>query len=81
MDAVVKALKAGSFDQGGWDPALFRACLCRSHRLVPTREGFNHTLPTDRQIEDLMREPENRIRPVLYRYQHSDGLRMNMMLI
>mgnify|MGYP003320546051 FL=1 len=81
VDAVVKALKAGSFEQGGWDPALFRACLCRSHRLVPTRKGFNHTLPTDRQIEDLMRAPENRNRPVLYRYQHSDGLRMNMLLI
>ena len=81
VDAVVKALAAGSFDQGGWDPRLFRACLCRSHRLVPTREGFNHTLPTNKQIEALMRDPENRNTPVLYRYQHSDGLKMSMLLI
>ena len=81
VDAVVKALGAGSFDQGGWDPRLFRACLCRSHRLVPTREGFNHTLPTNKQIEALMRDPENRNTPVLYRYQHSDGLKMSMLLI
>jgi len=81
VDAVVKALGAGSFDQGGWDPRLFRACLCRSHRLVPTREGFNHTLPTNQQIEALMRDPENRNTPVLYRYQHSDGLKMSMLLI
>ena len=79
--ALVKALAAGSFDQGGWDPTLFRACLCRSHQLVPTRQGFNHTLPTNRQIETLMRDPKNRNTPVLYRYQHRDGLRMNMLLI
>tara|TARA_B100000029_G_scaffold454891_1_gene481715 strand:- start:145 stop:1359 length:1215 start_codon:yes stop_codon:yes gene_type:complete len=81
VDAIVKALAAGSFDQGGWDPTLFRACLCRSHQLVPTRQGFNHTLPTNRQIETLMRDPQNRNTPVLYRYQHRDGLRMNMLLI
>ena len=81
VDAIVKALAAGSFDQGGWDPTLFRACLCRSHQLVPTRQGFNHTLPTNRQIETLMRDPKNRNTPVLYRYQHRDGLRMNMLLI
>ena len=81
VDAVVKALDAGSFDQGGWDPKLFRACLCRSHQLVPTRQGFNHTLPTNRQIENLMRDPKNRNTPVLYRYQHRDGLKMNMLLI
>ena len=81
VDAIVKALAAGAFDQGGWDPTLFRACLCRSHQLVPTRQGFNHTLPTNRQIETLMRDPQNRNTPVLYRYQHRDGLRMNMLLI
>ncbi len=81
VDAIVKALAAGSFDQGGWDPTLFRACLCRSHQLVPTRQGFNHTLPTNRQIETLVRDPQNRNTPVLYRYQHRDGLRMNMLLI
>ena len=28
-----------------------------------------------------MRDPQNRNTPVLYRYQHRDGLRMNMLLI
>ena len=80
-DAVMQALKAGSFDAGGWDPDLFRACLCRSHRLVPTRQGFNHHLLTDDDVHSLLTAEENNNVPVLYRYQHHDGLKMNMLLI
>ncbi len=80
-DAVMAALRSGSFDAGGWDPALFRACLCRSHRLVPTRQGFNHHLPTSDEIHGRMTAENNPNTPVLYRYQHRDGLRMSMLLI
>jgi len=80
-DAVMAALRSGSFDAGGWDPALFRACLCRSHRLVPTRQGFNHHLPTSDEIHGRMTAEDNPNTPVLYRYQHRDGLRMSMLLI
>jgi hypothetical protein len=80
-EAVTLALEAGSFDAGGWDPDLFRACLCRSHRLVPARQGFNHHLPTNNEINGLMTDKDNSNTPVLYRYQHRDGLKMSMLLI
>ena len=80
-EAVTLALEAGSFDAGGWDPDLFRACLCRSHRLVPARQGFNHHLPTNNEINGLMTDKDNPNTPVLYRYQHRDGLKMSMLLI
>jgi hypothetical protein len=80
-DAVMAALRSGSFDAGGWDPDLFRACLCRSHRLVPTRHGFNHTLPTSDEIQGRMTAEDNPNTPVLYRYQHRDGVKMSMLLI
>ena len=46
-DAVWKAMAAGSWTGGGWDPALFEACLCRSQTLAqpPT---FSHRYPTRR---------------------------------
>ncbi len=80
-DAVMAALRSGSFDAGGWDPDLFRACLCRSHRLVPTRQGFNHHLPSSDEIQGRMTAKGNSNIPVLYRYQHRDGLKMSMLLI
>jgi hypothetical protein len=80
-DAVMAALRSGSFDAGGWDPDLFRACLCRSHRLVPTRNGFNHHLPTSDEIQGRMTAEDNPNTPVLYRYQHRDGVKMSMLLI
>tara|TARA_B100000029_G_scaffold267807_1_gene263428 strand:- start:903 stop:2114 length:1212 start_codon:yes stop_codon:yes gene_type:complete len=79
-EAVVRAMNAGGFDQGGWDPDLFRACLCRSHQLVPLREGFNHVLPTNTEIAEALRDSDRKINPVLYRYQHTDGLKMTMLL-
>ena len=33
-DAVWKAMAAGSWKAGGWDPRLFEACLCRSQTLA-----------------------------------------------
>src|SRR5947209_1342811 len=43
-DAVWKALEAGSWKAGGWDPRLFQACLCRSQTLAqPTSGGPSTT--------------------------------------
>ena len=77
-DAVWTAMKAGSWDAGGWDPRLFEACLCRSQKLTPAREGFNHILPTPEQIPALVKKPE---RPICYRYQHADGVKVTMLLM
>ena len=73
-DAVWKALAAGSWNAGGWDTALFEACLCRSHTLAqpPT---FSHRHPTPRQIRDWVKEP------VAYRFEYVDGLKATMLLM
>ncbi len=74
-DAVWKALAAGSWASGGWDPALFEACLCRSHTLVPAREGFGHTYPTDADLARMVASP------VAYRFEYADGLKATMLLL
>jgi hypothetical protein len=61
--------------EGVWPADLFEAALCRSHTLVPAREGFNHVFPT---VEDMRRIVRN---PVAYRYKHSDGLMCTMLLM
>ena len=47
---VWSRMERGEWDQGGWDRELLQACLCRSQSLVPSREGFNHVLPTAAEI-------------------------------
>jgi hypothetical protein len=44
-DAVWKAMEAGSWKKGGWEPQLFEACLCRNQTLAqpPTT---SHRYPT-----------------------------------
>ena len=56
-DAVWDAMRAGSWEAGGWDPALFEACLSRSHTLaVPGGEDFSHRYPTpDEIVETLLK--------------------------
>ena len=75
-DNVWKAMRAGSWDQGGWDMDLFHACLCRSHKLSPAREGYNHIYPSLDEIPKLVEQE-----PYLYRYQHADGTRVSMLLV
>lgn len=74
-EKVWEALRAGSWEKGGWDMRLFEACLCRSHTLTPVRQGFNHIYPTLDQISPLVKDP------VVYRYEHADGLRATMLLL
>ncbi|MFN0170978.1 MAG: hypothetical protein ACKV22_31560 [Bryobacteraceae bacterium] len=74
-DAVWKAMRAGSFAAGGWDPELFEACLCRSHDLAQPRKGFNHILPSLDEIPGMVPKP------VAYRIEYADGLRATMLLL
>jgi hypothetical protein len=73
-DAVWKALAAGSWEAGGWDPKLFEACLCRSQTLAqpPT---FSHRHPTAEQMREWVKDP------VAYRYEYADGLKATMLLL
>jgi hypothetical protein len=72
--AVWKAMAAGSWKAGGWDPRLFEACLCRSQTLAqpPT---FNDRFPTAAQMRAWVTEP------VAYRYEYWDGLKATMLLL
>jgi hypothetical protein len=74
-DAFWRALDAGSWDAGGWDPRLLEACLCRSHTLLPAREGFNHVYPLAADIRRLAPEA------VAYRFRYADGLKASMLLL
>ena len=60
---------------GVWPRELMEAALCRSHTLVPAREGFNDVLP---RVEDMQRLVKD---PVAYRYEHADGVKCTMLLL
>lgn len=74
-DDVWNMLAAGSWDQGGWDPELFTACLSRSQTLGQAREGFGHRYPDLHDMKQLVAEP------VAYRFQYNDGLKATMLLM
>jgi hypothetical protein len=73
-DAVWTALAAGSWKGGGWDPKLFKACLCRCQTLAqaPT---FSHRYPTAEQMRTWVKAP------VAYRFEYTDGLKATMLLL
>lgn len=73
-EAVWKAMAKGSFEKGGWSSSLFEACLCRSQTLKQT-ETFSHRYPTLQMMSEMVKDP------VVYRYQHTDGLQATMMLL
>jgi len=79
-DAVWKAMDAGSWQAGGWDPQLFEACLCRSQTLTQaetrvTGETHSHRHPTVEQIRKWVEKP------ALFRFQYKDGARATMLLM
>jgi hypothetical protein len=74
-DAVWKAESAGGWDKGGWDPALFEACLTRTQTLGQARSGFGHRHPTADEVRALVRSP------AAYRFQYADGVRGTMLLL
>jgi hypothetical protein len=74
-EAFWDAMRAGSWERGGWDPELFQACLCRSLRLGQARENFNHHLPTMDELPALVHNP------IAYRYEYADGLKASILLV
>jgi hypothetical protein len=73
-DAVWKALDAGGWSEGGWDPELFAACLTRTQTLAQP-ETFSDRYPTPAQIREWVKEP------VCYRFEYADGLKATMLLM
>lgn len=73
-DAVWKAMQSGSWKGGGWDPALFEACLSRSHTLHQP-ESYSHRYPTPEQIREWVTDP------IAYRIEYVDGLPATMLLM
>lgn len=73
-DAVWKALEAGSWANGGWDPRLLEACLSRSHTLAQP-ETFSHRYPTLPQMREWVKTP------IAYRFEYADGLKGTMLLM
>jgi hypothetical protein len=72
--AVWKAVNAGNWQKGGWDPRLFEACLSRSHTLAQP-ETFSHRYPTVRQMQQFVKDP------IAYRFDYTDGLKATMLLM
>jgi hypothetical protein len=58
-----------------WPRELMNSALCRSHTLVPAREGFNDVFPSPADMQRLVRDP------VAYRYEHNDGLKSTVLLM
>jgi hypothetical protein len=73
-DAVWKAMDAGSWAAGGWDPALFAACLSRTQTLAQP-ESFSDRYPTRDQIQQWVKDP------ACYRFEYADGTRATMLLM
>ncbi len=73
-DAVWKAMEAGSWQGGGWNPQLFEACLSRSQTLAQP-ETFSHRYPTPAQIREWVKDP------VAYRFEYADGVKATMLLM
>ncbi|MBI2926103.1 MAG: hypothetical protein HYY24_10400 [Verrucomicrobia bacterium] len=67
-----KALEAGSWKAGGWDPRLLEAALSRSNQLTSPRPTYSNVLPT---VEDLRRlAPDS----YAYRFEYADGLKVSI---
>jgi hypothetical protein len=73
-DAVWDAMAARDFASGGWDHALFEACLCRSQTLAQP-ESYSHRHPTIEQMQEWVTDP------VVYRFEYNDGLKASMFLL
>lgn len=73
-DAVWKALDAGSWSAGGWDPQLFAACLSRTQTLAQP-ETFSDRYPTVAQMHEWVKDP------ACYRFEYADGLKATMLIM
>jgi hypothetical protein len=73
-ESVFNAMDAGNWADGGWDPRLWEACLCRSQTLTQEPDA-NHRYPTPQQIRQWVKEP------IAYRFEYADGLKATMLLM
>lgn len=73
-DAVWKAMEAGGWSTGGWDPKLFEACLSRTQTLAQP-ESYSHRYPTPAQIREWVKDP------IAYRFEYVDGAKATMLLL
>jgi hypothetical protein len=73
-DAVWRAMEAGSWDAGGWDPSLFEVCLCRTQTLAQPAT-FSDRHPTTDQMREWVNDP------AVYRFEYADGLKATMLLM
>lgn len=73
-DAVWKAMAAGSWNAGGWDPKLFEACLCRTQTLTQPKT-YSDRYPTEAQIREWVTDP------IAYRVEYTDGTKATMLLM
>jgi hypothetical protein len=73
-DAVWKAMDAGCWSEGGWDPQLFEACLSRSQTLAQP-ETFSDRYPTPAQMRESVKDP------VAYRFEYADGVKATMLMM
>lgn len=73
-DAVWRAMSKASWTEGGWNPALFEACLSRSHT-VTQDPAFSHRFPTRDQMQTWVKDP------IAYRFEYADGLKATMLLM
>ena len=68
-----KAMEAGSWEAGGWDPKLQEAALARSNQLNPARETYSHVYPSLADLRTLA--PDS----YAYRFEYADGLRATIL--
>ena len=73
-DAVWRAMDAGSWTAGGWDPELFAACLTRTQTLAQP-ETYSDRYPTREQMREWVKDP------ACYRFEYADGLKGTMLLM
>jgi hypothetical protein len=73
-EAVWKALAAGGWAAGGWDPQLFEACLSRSQTLAQPATA-SHRYPTAAQMREWVKEPR------AFRVEYTDGLKATVLML
>ncbi len=72
-DRFWAALKAGSWEAGGWDQQLVQAALSRSNMISPVRENYGVVLPS---MDDIRRmAPDS----YAYRFEYADGMKATML--
>ncbi len=73
-DAFWNVFLKESWEEGGWNPELFKACLCRSQTLAQD-EVSSDRYPTYDQMREWVKDP------IAYRFEYRDGLKGTMLLM